>query len=171
VFEKKTPLRTSMGSTASTAAGGSVRALHGHDVPGLQSSPSGGKAGDRGARQAAPNPTNASTAQRHEEQFHEAVYKAFSSMDKRGKGVLDVSEFFQALHSRTINVNLTEEEKQEFTNIAGFTPTAQIPYREAIAVLRPLLQNIYRRSTTDWNDWCAVSPSLCSCQRFVSTCA
>eukprot|EP00048_Salpingoeca_helianthica_P013129 m.196078 g.196078 ORF g.196078 m.196078 type:complete len:932 (+) comp15460_c15_seq16:50-2845(+) len=152
-----------MGSTASTAAGSPVRAQNGHGGPGFDGG-AHGKAGisaerspkqtANGARAVLDNAAG-SSAQRYEEQLHETVYKAFASLDKKNKGLLDANDFFQALHSRTINLNLSDEEKEEFKRIAGFAPNTQIPYCELITDLRGFLQNIYRRSATDWNDWSA----------------
>lgn len=96
----------------------------------------------------------------------ETVYFACKTADKSGNGVLEKSVFFSALHSKTVNLNLTIEEQDELLRIKNMQRNGSVRYVDVIPVLKQGLQRVYQRKKTQeesWNDWCMLKTAAGMC--------
>ena len=91
------------------------------------------------------------------DEFHNACMVVFQNADINGDGMLDRGEFWNVLHSKSLNLNLSDEEKAEFLRMAGVDQDGRISYKEFVPIVKRLLQRVYQKKNVDWNDWCWVS--------------
>ena len=93
---------------------------------------------------------------RESDEFHNACMVVFQNADINGDGMLDRSEFWNVLHSKSLNLNLSNEEKAEFLRMAGVDQDGRISYKDFVPIVKRLLQRVYQKKSVDWNDWCWV---------------
>ncbi|EDQ88487.1 uncharacterized protein MONBRDRAFT_37437, partial [Monosiga brevicollis MX1] len=92
-------------------------------------------------------------------EFEQACLSVFRAADKDGNGSLDAQEFWNVLHSQTLNLNLSDSEVNELRDAADTDKDGVISYEEFIPVVKELLRTIYARKDDDWNDWsCLTDP-------------
>lgn len=96
--------------------------------------------------------------ERLEEDFLETLLLACRGADVSGKGMLDKTNFFGALNSADVQLNLSADERLEFLRILGVKEGGVVNYMEAIPNTRRILHTIYDKNGEDWNDWCLVRP-------------
>jgi hypothetical protein len=109
------------------------------------------------------------------DEFHNACMAVFQKADKNQDGMLDHAEFMNVLHSKSLNLKLSPEEKEEFLQGANIGEEGGINYAEFVPLVKRLLQRMYQKKTNDWNDWCwvrvvflfACCPAFRSCLCFL----
>eukprot|EP00049_Salpingoeca_infusionum_P018096 m.355764 g.355764 ORF g.355764 m.355764 type:complete len:870 (+) comp17333_c0_seq1:119-2728(+) len=89
-------------------------------------------------------------------EFEEFCLLAFRSADKDNNGVLDTGEFWDVLTSKTLNLNLSEDEIKSIQAQADVDDDGEISYEEFIPVFKQILNTIYQDKDEDWNDWCRI---------------
>ncbi len=93
---------------------------------------------------------------RESDEFHNACMVVFQNADVNRDGKLDRTEFWNVLHSKSLNLNLSTEEKEEFLKMANVEVDGSISYKEFVPIVKKLLQRVYQKKSNDWNDWCWV---------------
>ena len=95
------------------------------------------------------------------DEFHNACMVVFQNADNDGDGLLDRIEFWNVLHSKSLNLNLSVEEKDEFLAMADVEQSGKLSYKEFVPIVKKLLQRVYQKKSNDWNDWCWVRLLFC----------
>lgn len=90
------------------------------------------------------------------DEFHNACMVVFQNADVNNDGILDRQEFWSVLHSKSLNLNLSADEKAEFLHMADMDKDGKISYKEFVPIVKMLLQRVYQNKSNDWNDWCWV---------------
>ena len=94
------------------------------------------------------------------DEFHNACMVVFQNADVNGDGMLDRHEFWSVLHSKSLNLNLSKEEKEDFLHLSDMDKDGRISYKEFVPIVKKLLQRVYQKKSVDWNDWCWVRMCL-----------
>ncbi len=90
------------------------------------------------------------------EEFDGICLAVFRKADVDGNGTLDRKEFAAVLRSKTLNLNLSNEEMDDLQRMTADT-NGRVSYENFVPLLRRLLPRVYQKKATDWNDWCRVS--------------
>lgn len=89
--------------------------------------------------------------------------RIFDIADTSKDGVLDFPEFHAAFSSKTLNLNLSDDEMRKMMDIAdtNHTGTIELPeFIELVKDLRTVLEEVYATCDIDANDWCHITQVL-----------
>jgi hypothetical protein len=93
---------------------------------------------------------------RQPDEFDAACLVVFRNADLDHSGTLNRDEFWSVLKSKTLDLNLSNEEMEDMQRLADSDGDGLIKYEAFVPILRKLLQRVYQKKATDWNDWCLV---------------
>lgn len=124
--------------------------------------PSGGDASKTGTavRAVKAQSTAKGTGLQHQpkDEFDAACLQVFRNADRDKSGTLNRKEFWSVLKSKTLNLNLSTEEMEDMQRMVDQDASGNVSYENFVPVVRKLLQRVYQKKATDWNDWCKVRP-------------
>jgi len=91
--------------------------------------------------------------------FIELCQQIFALADKDQDAKLDYNEFWEAFSSKTLNLNLSDEEMSELRDMSDTNGDGKIDFEEfkaLVANLKDYIKLVYEKVASGANDWCCL---------------